>query len=236
VYAEGERSSSIWLRRERAGRGPAPGHDRAGIAAAAVRLADDGGLAAVSMRKVAGAIGAGATALYRYVDSRDELVDLMLDAVLAELRFPPLAGGWQADVLALARALDAVCRQHPWVVDVLQAQPPMTPHGVALLERVLGALEPVDAAGHAKLEAAAMVIGLVATVARTELAADRSTEEWRSAQEEYLRAVVVAGEHPRLSQAIATSTPSTGDQDGDQDLLGRLLPRILAGLLDATVS
>ncbi|MFF2452771.1 TetR/AcrR family transcriptional regulator C-terminal domain-containing protein [Isoptericola sp. NPDC058082] len=228
MYAESERPRSIWLRTERAGRGPAPGHDRAGIAAAAVRLADAGGLGAVSMRKVAAAIGAGATALYRYVDSRDELIQLMLDAVLADVRYPSLTGGWQADVLALARALDSLCRSHPWTVDVLQAQPPMTPHGVVLLERALAALDPVDAPGQVKLEAVGLTIGLVATLAATELAADRSTEEWRSAQEEYLRAVVVAGEHPHLARAIATSAPATGDQD----LLGRLLPRILTGLLD----
>ncbi|MEU2199470.1 TetR/AcrR family transcriptional regulator C-terminal domain-containing protein [Isoptericola sp. NPDC019482] len=230
MYAESERPRSIWLRSERAGRGPAPGHDRAGIAAAAVGLADAGGLEAVSMRKVAGVIGAGATALYRYVDSRDELVQLMLDAVLADLRYPLLTGAWRADVLALARALDAVCREHPWTVDVLQGQPPMSPHGVVLLERALAALEPVDAPGQVKLEAVALTIGLVATVARTELAAGRSTEEWRSAQEEYLRSVVVAGEHPHLARAITTSTPASGDQD----LLGRLLPRVLTGALGVT--
>ncbi|MEL7976062.1 TetR/AcrR family transcriptional regulator C-terminal domain-containing protein [Isoptericola sp. F-RaC21] len=232
MYAESERPRSIWLRAERTGRGPAPGHDRAGIAAAAVRLADAGGLGSVSMRKVAAAIGAGATALYRYVDSRDELVELMLDAVLADLRLPPRTGAWRADALAVARALDDVCRRHPWTVDVLQAQPPTTPHGVGLLEGALAALEPVEAPGQAKLEAAALMIGLVATIAATELAADRSTEEWRSAQEEYLRAVVAAGEHPHLARAIATSTPAAGDQD----LLGRLLPRILTGLLDAPES
>lgn len=230
MYAENGRARSIWLRRERADRGPAPGHDRAGIAAAAVRLADDGGLAAVSMRKVAGAIGAGATALYRYVDSRDELLQLMLDTVLAEVRFPALSGNWRGDLLALARALGTVCRRHPWTVDVLQAQPPMTPHGVAYLERSLAVMASVDAPGAAKLETAAMVIGLVTTVARTELAADRSTQEWQAAQEEYLRAVVAAGEHPHLARVVASSSPAPQDDD----LLGRLLPRILSGLLGAS--
>ena len=74
----------IWARPERAAKGPAPSRSRAQIAAAAVQLADDEGLEAVSMRKVAAALGIGAASLYRYIESKDELYELMVDHVEGE--------------------------------------------------------------------------------------------------------------------------------------------------------
>ncbi|CAM3662651.1 TetR/AcrR family transcriptional regulator [Isoptericola cucumis] len=230
MYTDEERPGrpgSIWLRKERAGRGPAPVHDRAGITAAAIGLADDGGLDAVTMRKVAAAIGSGATALYRYVERRDELLELMLDAALDELRFPALTGDARADLLAVARELRTVCRRHPWLLDLLQARPPMTPRVAAYLEYALAAMQHVDAPGRAKLEAAATVTGMVAMVVRTELGSAAPTREREAAQAEYLREVVAGGGHPHLAEVVRSSPPGPGDDD----LLGRLLPRVLAGLL-----
>ena len=77
--------TSIWLRPERGSRGRAPEHTRDGIAAVAVRLADSDGLGAVTIRSVAEALGSGSASLYRYVESRDELVALMVDQVNGEL-------------------------------------------------------------------------------------------------------------------------------------------------------
>ncbi|MDQ4025496.1 MAG: TetR/AcrR family transcriptional regulator C-terminal domain-containing protein [Actinomycetota bacterium] len=230
MYTEDERPRSIWLRRERARRGPVPVHDRARIAAAAMRLADAGGLAEVTMRKVAATIGAGATALYRYVDNRDELLQLMLDTALDELRFPPITGDAHADLLALAHEQCTVCRRHPWMLDLLQTGLPMTPRGVAYLEHALAALQGADVPGRAKLETVAMVTATVAMVVRTELATGRPTQAWEAEQEEYLRAVVAEGKHPHLATVVRSSPP--GQERAD--LLDRLLPRILAGLLDAS--
>src|SRR5690242_6048756 len=96
----GTEHTSIWLRPERGSRGRAPEHTRDGIAAAAVRLADSDGLGAVTMRSVAEALGGGSASLYRYVESRDELVALMVDQVNAEIDYGVLDGAdWLADLL-----------------------------------------------------------------------------------------------------------------------------------------
>ena len=166
------------------------------------------------------------------MDNRDELLQLMLDAALAELRFPPLTGDSRADLLALARELHTVCRRHPWMLDLLQARTPMTPRSAAYLEHVLAAMEGVDVPGRAKLEAAAMLTGVVTMIARTERVSGPSTREWEAAQAEYLRAVVADGGYPHLAAVVGAS-----DQAPDeQDLLDRLLPRILDGLLGAPAS
>ncbi len=90
------RPATVWSRPERGARGPAPERSRTQITTAALAPADAEGLAAVSMRALAQRLGTGPASLYRYVGSRDELLDLMADAVAGELDLsgPPAATGW----------------------------------------------------------------------------------------------------------------------------------------------
>jgi AcrR family transcriptional regulator len=227
--AVAERPSSIWLRPERTGRGPVPEHDRARIAAAAVALADADGLGAVSMRKVAAALGTGPASLYRYVDARDELLELMVDSVTGELDLSrPPSGDWRSDLVALAHRLRATYRRHPWLLDLVPGRVALGPHAVDQLEYALAALAGLDAPAGAKLEAVAMLNGVVALAVRTELAVGDSTAAWSAAQAEFLGAVVTAGRHPHLAAALAGAASAS-----ENDLLDRVLPRMLAGLLES---
>ena len=228
-----DRPRSIWLRPERTGRGPVPEHDRARIAAAAVALADAGGLGAVSMRKVAAALGTAPASLYRYVDSRDELLELMVDAVAGELDLSrPPSGEWRADLVALAHQLRGTYRRHRWLLDLVPGEVGVGPRAVDQLEYALAALAGLDVAGPVKLEAVAMLNGIVALVARTELTVGGSTEPWTVRQAEFLGTVAAAGRHPHLAAALAKSADAA--TTSDDDLLDRILPRMLAGLLGAS--
>jgi AcrR family transcriptional regulator len=228
-----DRPRSIWLRPERTGRGPVPEHDRARIAAAAVALADADGLGAVSMRKIAAALGTAPASLYRYVDSRDELLELMADAAAGELDLTrPLSGDWQADLVALAHQLHGIHRRHPWLLDLVPGHVGPGPRAVDQLEYALAALAELDVAGPVKLEAVAMLNAIVALVVRTELAVGGSTAAWSADQAEFLGAVVTAGHHPHLAAALAEA--STAPPATENDLLDRILPRMLAGLLDSS--
>src|SRR2546429_919999 len=96
-------SDVVWTRPVRPLRGPQPAHSRADLVAAAVRVADAEGIAAVSMRRVAAEIGAGTMSLYRYVSRKDDLLDLMVDAALGEMDLPDApSGDWRADLRLLA--------------------------------------------------------------------------------------------------------------------------------------
>ena len=99
-------------------------HTRAGITAVALRIADGEGLDAVSMRRVAAELGTGAASLYRYVETRDELLDLMTDATAAEYDLTPSppsppgrpsADGWLAGLVALGEQGRAILRRHRWL-------------------------------------------------------------------------------------------------------------------------
>src|SRR5271156_2258723 len=87
---------SVWERAEPTPR-PAPAPlTREGIVRAAIAIADAEGLASVSLRKVAAALDAGPMRLYGFMSTKDELLDLMVDAVWGEFASPDLIpGGWR---------------------------------------------------------------------------------------------------------------------------------------------
>ncbi|WP_035856701.1 TetR/AcrR family transcriptional regulator [Cryptosporangium arvum] len=221
----------IWLRPERTGHGPAPEHSRERIAAAAIALADASGLAAVSMRKVAGALGAGTASLYRYVTTRDELIDLMVDAVTGELAYPkPVSGDWLADALAIGHDLRALYLRHPWMVEIHPGATGIGPNGVAYLEQGLAALSVLDRPAQAKLEAVAMLSGVVSLFARDELSTrSAATADGRAATAKYLAAVVTPERYPHLA-ALFGGGPGTGP--GAEELFERVITALLRGLLN----
>jgi AcrR family transcriptional regulator len=106
----------IWFRPERAQRGPRPALSREEITRIAIELADADGLDAVSMRRIAAKLGAGATSLYWYVSSKDDLYELMVDEVVGEIRVPVPSGDWQHDLREIARAIHAMLQRHRWMV------------------------------------------------------------------------------------------------------------------------
>jgi AcrR family transcriptional regulator len=232
-----DKPRSLWLRKEKAGRGPVPTHDRAEIAAAAIKLADTGGLGAVSMRKVAAAIGAGAASLYRYVETRDELLELMSDTVGGQLELSRRpTGDWLADLLILAHEIRRVYRLHPWMLDVSPGGAALGPNAVNYLEHALQILQEVPVSARAKMETIAIINGLVSGFVRTEIAVGTNTSAWAQGQAEFLGAVVEAGQHPHLAATMADLTPPPAGRDGADDLLDRVLPRVIIGLLAADSS
>ena len=224
--------TSIWLRPERGSRGRAPEHTRDGIAAVAVRLADSAGLAAVTMRSVAEALGGGTASLYRYVQSRDELVALMVDQVNGEIDYSTLHGrDWLADLLALGRQGRAVHLRHPWLTDTPAATGDLGPNAVEYLEHALGALRDLDVDAHRKLEAVGVFTAVVRLLARTEIdrsGVDPADRRRQLAAATHLAQVLRGGAHPHLAAAL--STPPTEADDGQSD---RVLSRVLRGLLGA---
>ncbi|MBJ8344944.1 TetR/AcrR family transcriptional regulator [Antrihabitans sp. YC2-6] len=111
------------------------------VVAAAVALADAEGLAAVSMNRVATALGVGTMTLYTYAPSKADLVDLMVDALLVEKALPgpgearPV--GWRAQVRLYADVTVAQYRAHPWLRHVSVVRPPVGPGMLADSEYVL---------------------------------------------------------------------------------------------------
>jgi AcrR family transcriptional regulator len=124
---------------EEARPGPRPALTVDAIVAAAIELADERGMAALSMRAVGERVGRTGMALYTYVPSKGELIDLMYDAVIAEAhRTYDLGAGWRAALTAWAEDMWAFYLRHPWVLQVSQARPVLGPNEYVVLDTVLG--------------------------------------------------------------------------------------------------
>jgi AcrR family transcriptional regulator len=121
-------------------RGPKPSRSVDEVVAAAIGIADAEGLAALSMRRVADALGLSPMALYTYVPSKAELIDLMLDRVAAEAAVPD-APDWRGQLEQLARGRWAMALRHPWLIQVGMHRPPLGPHVLAAAERALSAVD-----------------------------------------------------------------------------------------------
>ncbi|MDJ1131789.1 TetR/AcrR family transcriptional regulator [Streptomyces iconiensis] len=118
--------TSVWLDERpgvrRRAVGQAEGLDREKITSAAVRLLDTEGLAKFSMRRLAAELGVTAMSVYWYVDRKDDLLELALDAVEGELDVPdPEAEGadWRAQLRQVAHELCGLLRRHPWTSGML---------------------------------------------------------------------------------------------------------------------
>ncbi|WP_033439853.1 TetR/AcrR family transcriptional regulator [Saccharothrix sp. NRRL B-16314] len=121
--------------------GSGPGLSVDVILDAAIEVADRDGMAALSMRAVGERLGRSAMALYTYVPSKAELVDLMYDRVLAELPVEyPMDGGWRVALRAWAEDVRAFFLAHPWVLQVSQARPVLGPNEFAMVETLLRVL------------------------------------------------------------------------------------------------
>lgn len=178
-------------------RGRPPAYTRDQVLAAAVTVADAEGLEAVTMRRIATEIGAGAMSLYTYVPDREHLIDLMVDRVAGEPAPPAVTGDWRADLLALSVMQRELMLAHPWLPYVLAGRRLTGRNLLGFLEHGLRALEPAGLPGMTKMTLLGLLTGFVASYVTSELA-EGSAEE--SAAD--IIAVVTSGDFPMLAAAL----------------------------------
>jgi AcrR family transcriptional regulator len=109
---------SVWARQQREPDQPAL--SRATIVREAIVMLDAEGIEALSMRKLGARLNAGATSLYRHVATKDELMELAIDEVFAEIAVPSADNpDWRAAATEAARSFRATALRHPWLASVL---------------------------------------------------------------------------------------------------------------------
>lgn len=129
---------------------------RGEIVAAAVALADRG--ERVTMKAVAAELGDYTPmALYRYVGSKDGMVDLMLDEVAGEVTVPAPGPDWRADLHALAQASRRMIARHPWFPALFHTRPPAGPNAMRRMEFTLTVLRGAGASSTDAMTYAAMI-------------------------------------------------------------------------------
>lgn len=119
---------------------PRPRLDRERVVEAAIELADARGLAAASMRAVADRLGVTPMALYKHVADRSQLVDEMLDHVLAGTSDAPGAADWRGAVRARILATRASLRSHGWAQEAIETRERATPRVLAHMDALMDAM------------------------------------------------------------------------------------------------
>ncbi len=221
----------IRSRPERTGWGPRPPYTRAGIGAAAVRIADAEGLDAVSMRRVAAEPGCGTVSLYKhvprkedhnyvprkedhnYVPRKEDLHELVMDAVSGGHELWEPSGDWRADMVRVAHQTRAPMHRHTWPPRLMSPGYGYSPDALRCLEHCLVCLDPFDAPYGTKMELVAMVNGVGTTYVGDEIATAERTRSlpWSGEQENAARVAclgrqVASGVCPRLAASFAEDT------------------------------
>ncbi|MBX6385355.1 MAG: TetR/AcrR family transcriptional regulator C-terminal domain-containing protein [Microbispora sp.] len=206
---------TVWDRPEPPAR-PAP-LDRGRIVAAAVALADEGGLEAVSLRKVAARLDAGPMRLYGYISTKEELFDLMVDEVYAEILPEEPPGDWREALRVLAHRTRQTCHRHEWLADLLGGRPSLGPNALAVTEATLAAFDGVadlDTVTRAVEVVNAYVIGAIRREIanlRAERATGLSDREWQRASGPHVMRMLATGRFPALAKVVHDGTEVDAD-------------------------
>jgi AcrR family transcriptional regulator len=230
----------IWAR-------PAPGerkpaHSRERIAEVALKIADEEGFEAVTMRRVAAELGAGTMTLYHYVRNKRELAALMDDAVMGELVVPAdeLADDWRDGLAQIARRTYRSFMRHPWTFEFIGGEDDPGvggPNALRHVEQSLAVAEKTGLDVKGQFEITALMDDFVfghAMRTRGIGRADQTPRERIDAVIAYMERLLSTGEFPRL-QAIAGDDMRAGFEQvaelaADPERFERALQCVLDGI------
>ena len=218
------------------------GLSRDEIVKAAIAVADAEGPEAISMRRIAREVGAGVMSLYWYVASKEELLDLMLNAIVAEIEVPDPSGDWRADLGVFAHRTRESLRQHRWAVDFIGSRPPSTPNDVRNLDRLLALLDGLG------VEDVRLIFGIFMTVAtfvigavireaqevhfqreQERVEASLTPEEVQAEHERYRAWFESAGEFPHIAKLMKSGV-DPDDPDTREERFQFSLDCVLDGI------
>jgi AcrR family transcriptional regulator len=192
----------LWTRVEPTPRRPR--FTREDITEAAVRIADAEGFDALSMRKLATELDAGTMTIYHYVRTKDELLTLAVDAVMAEVTLAPdesMPGNWRDALTMLAERSRASLMRHPWILDLID-DPGIGPNSVRHFDETLEAVASLDLDLPEKLDITSLVdqyvFGWCAFEREAQNAAAADTGIDRGMLD-YVARLVDTGDYPQLA-------------------------------------
>jgi AcrR family transcriptional regulator len=152
------------------------------VVEAAVRVADRGGLALVTMRNVGREVGVEAMSLYHHVAGKEALLDALADWVFAQVDLPPPGTPWRPAMTVRAESARRVLAAHPWGLGLLESRRSPGPHLLRHHEAVLARLREdgfsVPQAAHAFSVIDAYVYGFVLTETSLPFGKDESAGDY----------------------------------------------------------
>jgi AcrR family transcriptional regulator len=169
---------------------------------AAVALADAGGVESLSMRKLAQRLGVVPMALYKHVANKDELLDHMVDVIVAEIDPPAAGAGWKAAIRQRALSARRALLRHPWASQVIESRASPTPAVLAYMDSMIGTFRAggfsIDLTHHAMHAMGSRLLGF------SQELFDDTTDVAPEHQAAMLREL--AGSYPNITELVSAIT------------------------------
>lgn len=201
---------------------------RAKIAATAILVADAHGLDGLSVRKIAKELGVGPMRLYDYVANRSELLDLMVDAVYAQIAEAGQHAEWRATVLAIVHRTRDAALEHEWFADLLGGRPHLGPHALAVGESTAAALSQapglrgVDDLQRALGTLNAFIVGALRreiTERRTARSTGTDEPAWQATLGPYLTRMLETGRYPTVARLVIDGAHHNAEETFHHNLI-----------------
>ncbi|MET8408657.1 TetR/AcrR family transcriptional regulator [Streptomyces sp. NPDC005195] len=222
--AERPARTSVWLEGKAPrggaarGGGQPSGLDRDRITEVTVRLLDAEGMARFSMRRLAAELNVTAMSLYWYVDTKDDLLELALDAVFGELGLPEAGSGedWRDQLRSVAAGYRALLVRHPWVSPLIGTFLNIGPHSMAFSLCVQKVVRSTGLPPHGQMGALSAVFQFVYGFGTIEGHFVQRCASAGMSQEEYFRqAMSTISEQPRFSVTFESAADLMEARGGD---------------------
>lgn len=179
------------------------------IAHAALRLVDESGLSALSMRSLAASLGTGPMTLYNYVADKEGLEELVVAAIVADVSVPAPTDDWQHDAHAIASAMWRAIRAHPAAIPLVLTRRMSSSTGFAAADTLIAALARAGLNDRDRLAAFHALLGLVTGAAQSDLAGPLVAARIGS---------VAGAEHPNVEALSKVALETAVEDDFDRGL------------------
>ncbi|MBL1074337.1 TetR/AcrR family transcriptional regulator C-terminal domain-containing protein [Nocardia sp. 2] len=217
----------LWDRTGTGTRGPKRGLSLDQILDAATAIGDTEGYTALSMARVAKHLGFTTMSLYRYVDSKDTLVELLLDRVIGGPPELPADAGWRTALEAWAWGEYHAIRAHEWWLDIPMTSPPLGPNNMAWLETGMSAFAGIPIPEPVKLQ---LIVNVsLSVIGRMRFRRDTAKQSEEVDYQAILLQVVDPERFPAVHSAMAHRAFESEDIDWEKADFGFFLDRLLDG-------
>src|SRR5436190_17611245 len=187
------------------------------IAAAALSIVDTAGLSGLSMRSLAAALGTGPMTVYNYVADKEGLEELVVAAVVAEVRLPDPTDDWQHDAYAIADGMWRGIRAHPAAIALVLTRRTLSATGFAAADALIATLGRAGLSDRDRLAAFHAVLGFVVGAAQSELAGPLTRGRDAADAADRIRSLADAT-YPNIEELSKVAMQTTVDEDFDRGL------------------
>jgi len=192
---------------------------RGQVLQAAVTLADESGIGALSMRKLGQVLGVEAMSLYNHVASKGDLLDGMIDVVFSEVGLPA-GDGWKAAMRQRAISVREVLGRHRWAIGLMESRSSPGPATLRHHDAVLGCLRGAGFSVELTAHAYSLLDSYIYGFALQEASLPFGTAEETAQVAEDIAGQMPAGEYPHLAEFTATHALQPGYQYGREFEIG----------------